>query len=103
AGREGAKAYVSGSRARVGGTYTVAVQLTGAESGEALSAVRETAADSTQLIAAVGRASRTLRQRLGESLRDLRDMPTLEKATTASLPALRKFTEGNRLFVSGDR
>jgi tetratricopeptide (TPR) repeat protein len=101
--REGAKAYVSGSLARVGGTYTVTVQLTGAESGEALSAVRETAADSTQLIAAVGRASRTLRQRLGESLRDLRDMPTLEKATTASLPALRKFTEGNRLFVSGDR
>jgi tetratricopeptide (TPR) repeat protein len=65
--------------------------------------VRETADDSTQLIAAVGRASRALRQRLGESLRDLRDMPTLEKATTASLPALRKYTEGIRVFVNGDR
>ena len=101
--REGAKAYVSGSIARVGGSYAINVQLTNAEGGEALSAVRETANDSTQLIAAVGRASRTLRQRLGESLRDLRDMPTLEKATTASLPALRKYTEGNRLYVNGDR
>ena len=101
--REGAKAYVSGSIARVGGTYAIAVQLTSADGGEALSAVRETAADSTQLIAAVGRASRTLRQQLGESLRDLRDMPTLEKATTASLPALRKYTEAQRFYVNGDR
>jgi serine/threonine protein kinase/tetratricopeptide (TPR) repeat protein len=101
--REGAKAYVSGSIARVGGSYAITVQLTNAEGGEALSAVRETANDSTQLIAAVGRASRSLRQRLGESLRDLRDMPALEKATTASLPALRKYTEATRLYVNGDR
>ena len=101
--REGAKAYITGSIARVGGTYAITVQLTSAEGGEALSAVRETATDSTQLIAAVGRASRALRRQLGESLRDLRDMPTLERATTASLPALRKYTEANRLFVKGDR
>ena len=101
--REGAKAYVSGSIARVGGTYAIAVQLTSADGGEALSAVRETADDSTQLIAAVGRASRAFRQRLGESLRDLRDMPALEQATTASLPALRAYTQGYRLFVNGDR
>jgi tetratricopeptide (TPR) repeat protein/tRNA A-37 threonylcarbamoyl transferase component Bud32 len=101
--REGAKAYVSGALARVGGTYAITVQLTSADGGEALSAVRETAADSTQLIAAVGRASRTLRRQLGESLRDLRDMPALEKATTASLPALRKYSEAYRFMVNGDR
>lgn len=101
--REGAKAYVSGSITRVGGTYAIAVLLTSADGGEALSAVRESADDSTQLIEAVGRASRTLRQRLGESMRDLRVTPPLEKATTASLPALRKYTEGYRLFVNGDR
>src|SRR5688572_8318824 len=101
--REGAKAYVSGSINNVGGTYTVAVQLTSTETGEALSAARETADDSTQLIAAVGRASRTLRQRLGESLRDMREMPPLQDATTASLPALRKHTAGYRLYVNGDR
>jgi tetratricopeptide (TPR) repeat protein/predicted Ser/Thr protein kinase len=101
--REGAKAFVSGALARVGGAYAITVQLIGAESGEALTAVRETAADSTELIAAVGRASRTMRQRLGETLRDLRDMPALEKATTASLPALRKYTEGYGSFLVGDR
>ncbi len=101
--REGAKAFVSGSIARVGGAYTLSAQLISAESGEELTTLRETAADSTGLIAAVGRASGTLRQRLGESLRDVRTMPTLEHATTASLPALRKYTEGYRSFVRGDR
>jgi tRNA A-37 threonylcarbamoyl transferase component Bud32/TolB-like protein/Tfp pilus assembly protein PilF len=101
--REGAKAYVSGSIARVGGTYAVAVQLTGAESGEELAAVRETAADSTDLIATIGRASRALRQRLGESLGALREMTALEKATTPSLPALRKYTDGQRHALRGDR
>jgi tetratricopeptide (TPR) repeat protein len=102
--REGAKAYVSGSIARVGGAWAVAVQLTSTNGSDALLAVSVTATDSTQLIAAVGRASRALRQRLGESLRDLRDMQTLEKATTASLPALRKYTEAYRIYMTdGDR
>jgi serine/threonine protein kinase/tetratricopeptide (TPR) repeat protein len=99
--REGAKAYVSGSIARIGGTWTIAVQLTSTEGGEALLAVSETARDSSHLIAAVGRASRELRQRLGESLRDLRDMPVLERATTASIPALRKYTEAQRVYMNG--
>jgi tetratricopeptide (TPR) repeat protein len=100
--REGAKAYVSGSISRVGGKYAIAVQLISAEAGEALTAARETASDSTDLIAAVGRASRTLRQRLGESLGDLRDMPALADVTTASVPALRKYTEGYRVYLAGD-
>ena len=74
-----------------------------ADSGDALTAVRETARDSTDLIGAVDRASKQLRQRIGESLRDLRDMPALLTVTTASLPALRKFTAGYRLNLAGRR
>ena len=101
--REGAKAFVSGSLARVGGTWAITVELISAETGEALSSLRETADDSTGLIAAVGRSSRTLRRQLGESLRELRDMSGLDRATTASLPALRKYSQGVRSFVAGDR
>jgi tetratricopeptide (TPR) repeat protein len=66
-------------------------------------AIRETAPDSSQLIAAVDRASKTLRRRIGESLRDLKDMPSLMQASTASLPALRRYTEGQRLARQADR
>jgi serine/threonine protein kinase/tetratricopeptide (TPR) repeat protein len=103
AAREGVKAFVSGSVARVGGSYTLTVQLIGALQGEALTGLRETARDSSGLIAAVDRASKGLRHRIGESLRALDEMPPLSEVTTASLPALRRYTEGSRLFVAGDR
>lgn len=101
--REGVKGFVSGSVARVGAGYTLTVQLTSAQTGEALTGLRETARDSTQLIAAVDRASKGLRHRIGESLRELDDMPPLSQVTTGSLPALRRYTEGYRLFVAGER
>jgi serine/threonine protein kinase/tetratricopeptide (TPR) repeat protein len=101
--REGLKAFVTGSLARLSGSYIVTVHLVSAQQGEALVAVRETAADSTQLIAAVDRASKSLRRRIGESLRDLEQTRSLDQASTASLPALRKYTEGMRAIRSGDR
>jgi tetratricopeptide (TPR) repeat protein len=101
--REGVKAFVTGSLARVSGSYTINVQLVAAQDGEALAAVRETAADSSGIIGAVDRASKTLRQRIGESLRDLEHTPSLPQATTPSLPALRHFSEGQRLVRQGRR
>ncbi len=101
--REGVKAFVTGSLARVGGAYTVSVQIVSAERGEALAGYRETAADSSDLIGAVDRVSKRLRHRIGESLRELRAMPELQAVTTGSLSALRVYTEGKRSFYAGDR
>jgi tetratricopeptide (TPR) repeat protein len=101
--REGAKAYVIGAVAKVGSAFTVTAQLVSAERGDVLAAVRESAADSTQLIAALERTSRALRFRIGESLRQLSDAPSLNQVTTPSLPALRAYTRGYRLFVDGHR
>ena len=103
AARDGVKAFVSGSVARVGGSYTLTVQLIGAQRGEALTGLRQTARDSSGLIAAVDRASKGLRHRIGESLRALDEMPQLSEVTTASLPALRRYTEAGRLSLAGDR
>jgi DNA-binding SARP family transcriptional activator/tetratricopeptide (TPR) repeat protein len=101
--REGVKAYVVGRVSNIGGRWALNVELVGAESGEVLAAVRETAADSTGLIDAVDRASETLRYRLGESLRDIRALAPLAQEVTASLPALRKYTEAMRLFYGSER
>ena len=103
AAREGVKAIVTGAVTRAGSAYTVAIQLVGAERGEALAAVRETASDTSRVIAAIDRASKRLRERVGESLRDLRDMPPLEDAATGSLAALRLYTQGQRHVYGGDR
>ena len=101
--RQGAKAYVTGAVARVGSGFTVTAQLVAADHGEVLASVRETAADSTQLIAALDRTGKALRFKIGESLRTLREAPALNEVTTASLPALRVYTRGYRLFVAGQR
>lgn len=101
--REGVKAFVVGRVSNIGGRWGLNVELVGAESGDVLAAVRETAADSTGLIDAVDRASEALRHRLGESLRDLRAFPRLAQVVTASLPALRKYTEAMRLNYGTNR
>ncbi|HUQ80341.1 MAG TPA: BTAD domain-containing putative transcriptional regulator, partial [Gemmatimonadaceae bacterium] len=101
--REGAKAIVAGTVAKAGGAFTVSVQLVSAERGDVLAAFRETAGDSTQLLAAVDRASKQLRHRIGESLRSLRALPPLAEETTGSLAALRKYSEAQRLSLAGQR
>ena len=60
---------------------------------------RQTAADSTQVIAAIDRLSGKLRERIGESLRSVRSEPPLTQVTTSSLEALWKYTKGQ---VAGD-
>lgn len=101
--REGAKAYVIGAVAKLGSAFTVTAQLVSSERGEVLATVRENAADSSELIAAVDRTSKALRFKIGESLRQLRDAPPLNEVTTASLPALKAYTQGYRLFLRGER
>jgi DNA-binding SARP family transcriptional activator/Tfp pilus assembly protein PilF/TolB-like protein len=101
--REGAKAFVTGSIAKGAAAFTVNVQLLGAERGQVLASFRETAADSTQLLAALDRASKQLRYRIGESLRSLRALPPLAQETTGSLAALRKYSEGQREMIAGRR
>ena len=94
--REGAKAIVDGDVTPVGAGYIVTVRLRGTDPPDELASYRETAASATDLVPAIDRATRKLRGKIGESLKAVRATIPLERATTASLPALRKFTEGWR-------
>jgi serine/threonine-protein kinase len=91
--RDGIKAVVSGSVAAAGGQYILSAELVAAATGEVLAGQRETARDSTTIITAVDRLSRKLRERIGESLRVLRSEAPLERVTTASPGALRKYVQ----------
>jgi tetratricopeptide (TPR) repeat protein len=101
--REGVKAIVTGSVARVPGSYTLSLQLLDAADGDLLVGLREAAADSNDVVGAVDRLSERLRARMGEPLRELRAEAPLARVTTASLPALRLYSEGTRLINAGER
>ncbi|MFN2316841.1 MAG: protein kinase [Gemmatimonadales bacterium] len=95
--REGAKAVLDGEVVRLGQGYVISARLVSALDGAELASFRAEAANDDELLPALGRLSRTVRERAGESLRSIRASHELERVTTPSLPALRKYVEGTRL------
>ena len=95
--REGAKAVLDGEIVRLGQSYVVSARLVAALDGQELATFRETAGSEDALIGALGELSRAVREKAGESLRAIRASSELERVTTPSLPALRKYVEGSTL------
>jgi len=101
--RQGLKAVTAGEVIEVSGSYLVSARLVAAETGEELWTDSETARDSTAIIDSIDRLSRRLREKIGESLRTIRDSRRLAQVTTSSLEALQKYTQGTRAIrVEGD-
>ena len=101
--REGAKAFVVGDIARLGGGYQVTARVVATAGGSETLTARATAAGDAELIGAVADVGRKLRRGIGESLRSLMGTPPLAQVTTASLPALRAYTAARRAEVEGQR
>ena len=95
--REGAKAVLDGEIVRLGQSYVVSARLVSALDGQELATFRETAENEDALIGALGQLSRAIREKAGESLRTIRASSELERVTTPSLAALRKYVEGSQL------
>lgn len=94
--REGIKALVVGEINRVGGSSIISVRLVATDTEESLVSFRETVADSAGVLPAVDRLSDRMRERIGESLRTIRDGEPLERVSTSSLPALRRYSQAVR-------
>jgi eukaryotic-like serine/threonine-protein kinase len=100
--REGIKAVVAGDISPAGRQFVLSARLIEAEDGGVLAAYRETAKDSGEVIRAVDRLSKRLRERIGESLRSIRGSPPLDRVTTRSLEALRKYSQGVQVADQGN-
>ncbi len=94
--REGVKAVVDGQVTGVGSGYILTLRLVSADSGTELASFRETGDGPRGLIDAADKSARELRARIGESLRSVQATTPLVQATTASLEALRLYSEGVR-------
>ena len=92
--RAGAKAVVAGSVVPAGGGYIVTARLIAAESGDELASYHESAKDAGDLIPSVDRLTKSLRGKIGESLKSVHDAPRLDQVSTASLGALRSYAAG---------
>ncbi|HEU5170107.1 MAG TPA: protein kinase [Gemmatimonadales bacterium] len=95
--RSGVRAVVTGQIDPVGSGYVLSASLLSAADGRVLAAVRETADQPSGLLAAIDRLSGKLRERIGESLVTIRAGQPLQRVTTGSLAALRKYSEAVRL------
>jgi tetratricopeptide (TPR) repeat protein len=100
--REGLAGVVTGEVAGLGRGYVLTARIQTADDGAVLAAVRETAANDAGLLPAIDRLSGQLRQRIGESARSLRAAAPLEQVTTASLDALRRYSQAMGTEAAGD-
>lgn len=101
--RVGAKAYVTGALAQLGGGYVITARLVSVKDGKEVAALRETATSASTLLEATDRLSKALREKAGESVASLRASPALPVATTASLEALERYAAGIALMREGNQ
>jgi tetratricopeptide (TPR) repeat protein len=99
--RERISAVVAGAVDRVGSGYALSAEIFSAD-GEPLFSAREAAADSTEILSALGRLSKGLRERIGEPLRSIGSRPYVLLATTSNLPALKKFVAAGKVWATQD-
>ncbi|HEY4099659.1 MAG TPA: protein kinase [Gemmatimonadales bacterium] len=100
--RANAKAVVTGEVHAIGGGFVLTASVVDASTGQPLAQVRETAASEQELIPAVNRLSKAIREKIGESLRAIRASEPLAQVTTASLPALRLYSTAQHAFEAND-
>jgi tetratricopeptide (TPR) repeat protein len=77
----------------------VTANLVRADSGLALFTVQQGASGAGDILDAVDKVAKGMRSRIGESLRSIAQAPSLERATTSSLAALREYS---RALEAGD-
>ena len=99
--REGVKAIVDGTIRSLAGGYAISLRLVTTDSVRELALFQETANGPQEILQAIDKLTRKLRERIGESLRDVRDSPPLEQVTTPSLEALRIYAEASRSIDMG--
>ena len=94
--REGAKAVVDGDVTPLGAGFIVSVRLVTVDSQAELASFHGTAASANDLLPTLDKLVRSLRGKMGESLKQVHSDPPFEQVTTASLDALRRYAEGRR-------
>ncbi|MBS1788066.1 MAG: protein kinase [Acidobacteria bacterium] len=100
--RNGIKAMLGGTIAPLGSHFVLTLEAMNAATGEVIARQLAEADSKEQVLKTLGEAATELRGKLGESLSSIQkfDKP-LEQATTSSLDALKAYSQGMDLKLSG--
>ena len=100
--REGIRALVDGTVTRVGTRYALQVELTDPQNSHVVRSYSERASGEDQILAALDKIARHLREDLGESLLQIHGTDrALPQVTTSSIGALKEYTDGETLWHKG--
>ena len=100
--REGLKALLLGSVARLDDRYVVESRVIEPATGKLLASVRQEATSRVDLLSATRSVARTLRADLGEALSSIQlHSAQLEPVTSASFEAVQQFTLGRQALLQG--
>ena len=99
--REGAKAIVDGTIRSLAGGYVISLRLVTSDSLNELALYQETANGPQDILQAIDKLTRKLRERIGDSLRDVNNSAPLDQVTTSSLEALRIYAGAARSIDMG--
>ena len=93
--REGIKAMLLGTISGVGSHYVVSLEAENSQTGDMIATEQFEVDGKEQVLKSLGAAASRLREKLGESLNDIKkfDVP-IEKVTTPSLEAFRQYSLG---------
>jgi DNA-binding NtrC family response regulator/tetratricopeptide (TPR) repeat protein len=99
--REGQKAALEGSIAALGSHYLIELRAVNCQNGETFARAQEEASSKEHVVAALGRATDTMRQTLGESLATIQGSGPVynQPVTTTSLEALQAFNMGADVWL----
>lgn len=100
--RNGVKAMLSGTIAPLGSHFVLTLEAVNAATGDVIARQLAEADSKEQVLKTLGQAATELRAKLGESLGSIQkfDKP-LEQVTTASLDALKAYSQGMELRLGG--
>ncbi|NIP59937.1 MAG: hypothetical protein GWO00_19060 [Gemmatimonadetes bacterium] len=100
--RGGVKAIIEGDVGSAGSGYILTAAIRSAETGDPLASFRRAADGPDDVIDAIDGLSQDIREKAGESLRAIKAEAPLEQVTTASLEALRLYSEAEELSEAGE-
>jgi DNA-binding winged helix-turn-helix (wHTH) protein/tetratricopeptide (TPR) repeat protein len=101
--RTGSVAVFAGSITSLGSQYVLGLNAMDCRTGDLLAQEQVQAARKEDVLKALDQASAKLREKVGESLPTIEKYDTpLAQATTASLDALKDYSQGRKIALSGD-
>jgi serine/threonine protein kinase/tetratricopeptide (TPR) repeat protein len=95
--REGIKAIITGTIANLGKQYVITLTAQNTATGDEIVSEQAQAPDKEHVLDALGKASATMRGKLGEDLESIKKLDTpFGQATTSSLEAFRAYALGDK-------